>query len=246
MMDENELDQQFQALESDTQVQAAETGTPPPPPVRRRITSAQVKKELDELKADIDKDVLDWLGQLDIKLEGLEATTATHNKTLLGDVKTRLDILDKGIVTLQGNQSELMKAYQALQRDVDGIPATPEPTDLNLRMVSIEEATATLADAVRSLAKDAAATPQPAAAELEFAQPPEVTVGELATKGDIAAMASVCLTMTDVLMICRLLKLKQSLSDGDRTYLLSIASRAAGVPLSPGLQIRAGVQNVEA
>lgn len=245
-MDEQKLDQQFQAMESDTQVQAAETSTLPAPPVRKRITAAQVQKELDELTELVNVGIFSWLEKLDTQVRHFENAEAEKPDVSHQDITARLEGLDKGIVTLQGNQSELIKAYQALQRDVDVIPATPEPTDLNLRMVSIEEATATLADAVRSLAKDAAATPQPAAAELEFAQPPEATVGKLATKDDIAAVASVCQTMADVLLICRVLKAMPSLTDGERTYLLSIASRAAGVPLSPGLQIRAGVKSVEA
>lgn len=201
-MDEKELDTQFQALESDTQVQAAETSTPPPPPVRKRLTVADLKKELDELKADVDESVIGWLGELAVRLETLETTTATLNRTLLGDVKTRLDTTETGI--------------------------------------------GRLSDALRSLLEEATDQQQPPEHEIEFAQPPQQRAGGTVDVSGIAAIANVCLSMVDVLMVTRALKEVPELSDDERNEILDIACRSSGVIIAPGLQIRAGVMNVEA
>jgi uncharacterized coiled-coil protein SlyX len=223
-MDPEELDKQFQAMEVDLPVQAAEAGTPPAPPVRRRITTAQVKKELDALKSDIEKDVLDWLGNLDTRMESLEATTAKHNATLLSDVKVRLDVLDKAIAILQSNQSELMKAYTEQQQTIDAVTGSVN----------------TIHDAVIELSE------QPAATEIEFAKPPAAIPDSPVQTADIAAVASACLTMNDVLMICRALRDSPDTELMDKNEILNIACRSAGVEVTHGLQIRAGVHDTGA
>jgi len=81
--------------------------------------------------------------------------------------------------------------------------------------------------------------------ELVFAQPPPQTAGGQTHKGDIEAVASVCNSTSDVLMICRALKAAQDLTDEDRNYILQVAGRASGVPLTGGIYIRAGVRYKE-
>jgi len=49
-----------------------------------------------------------------------------------------------------------------------------------------------------------------------------------------------------VLMICRALKAAQDLTDEARKYILQVAGQAAGVPLTGGIYVRAGMQYVEA
>lgn len=223
-MDEKELDEQFQEMEGDTQVQTAAAGGLPAPPLKKRITVADLKKAIDGIQNIQLPEALEWLGQLD----------------------TRLDAIEKCVGILQHNQSELMKAHLIAREAVDTIQATPQTANIDTRLDNQDAAIGALASALRSHLEEPAAPALTPETELEFAQPPQQTAGGQSRKSDIEAVASVCLHMTDVLMICRVLKATPDLPDEDRTYLLTIACRAAGVTLSPGLQIRAGVREVEA
>jgi len=197
-MGEQEGKEGFEATEYD---EKGNIKLPPPPVVAakaKRPTVAGLKKELDELKADIDNDILGWLGELAIRLEKTEEGTAKHNEALLSDVKMRLDILD-----------------QAVMRLSDALP--------------------TIGTAIAELQ-------QPPETEIEFAQPPQPTAGGQVWGSDIEAVASTCLTMNDVLMICRALKDAPEIPDKDKTQILNTACRSSGVILTPGLQIRAGVK----
>jgi phosphoribulokinase len=157
-------------------------------------------------------------------MESLEATTAKHNATLLSDVKGRLDIIDSiGLENLPSFISDTTERFQKL-----------------------EEATATLTIAVRSLIEDVATTPQPAATEIEFAKPPAAIPDSPVQTADIAAVASACLTMNDVLMICRALRDSPDTELMDKNEILNIACRSAGVEVTHGLQIRAGVHDTGA
>lgn len=223
-MDEEELSKQFKAMESNRKVKEAAGSTPPPPPTRKRTTIADLKKELEELRRDIDKDILTWIGELDVRLEGLEATTATHNKTLLSDVKNRLDALENAPTHLQPSF----------------VP------DITARMEMLENAIATLADAIKEIAADDAAPPPAAAEEIEFAAPPQQPAGEPIHAADIETVAAVAKNMTDVLMICRALAAATNTSDAERIRILDYACTRAKVLVTPGLQIRAGIRYVEA
>jgi len=174
----------------------------PPPPIEaakpKRPTVAGLKKELDELKADVEESVLSWLGELAIRLEKIEEGSLSDRTDVAADISARLDNQDAAI--------------------------------------------GALADALRSHLEELAATPQPPETELEFAQPPQQRAGGQANVCDIAAVASVCLTMNDVLMICRALKEIPELTDTERIKIVSLACRSSGVFITPGLQIRAGVK----
>jgi len=245
-MKAEELDKQFQAMENDSQVQAAAAGTPPAPPVRRRVTTADLKKRIDSLENDIEKDVLDWLGNLDTRLESLEATTAKHNDTLLSDVKTRLDILERfrteDLPMVVTNVNEKIKAMEtAIGALADAVRQIGEGTAL--WGSRIEEAEDLTNEMMRHQLQPQETPLKP---EIEFAKPPTATPDQLTQAGEIAAVASVCLTMNDVLMITRALKDATGLPDLQRVEILNIACRSAGVEYTDGLRIRAGVKYLEA
>jgi len=185
-----------------------------------RPTVAGLKKELDELKADVEESVRSWLGELEIRLEALEKGTAKHNEALLSDVKTRLDILDQGSLSDRADVA----------------------ADISARLDNQDTAIGALANALRSHLEELAATPPEPAQELEFAQPPQRAYDEQTRTEHIAGMANVCQTMADVLLICRYLKEDPELTDAERTEILNIACRSSGVIIAPGLQIRAGVK----
>jgi len=201
-MDEQELDKQFQEMEGDTQVQAAEAATTEAPPPKKRPTVAGLKKELDDLKADVEESVLSWLGEL----------------------ATRLDALEKGFLA----------------------DAPPVWSEIDRRLTNQDAAIGALSDALRSHLEEPAATPQQPETEIEFAQPPQQRAGGAVELSSIAAIASVFLTMNDVLMICRALKEVPELTDLERNEILNIAGEISGVEISSGLKIRAGVRNVGA
>lgn len=223
-MAEERLETQEVAEESEimkTLSDAPEVEEPTPP---KRATVAGLKKELDKLKQDVESDVLQWLGELDIRLEGIETTTAEHNKALLGDVKTRLEIIEKG-------------EPKTIIEVADNIAA---------RLEAVEADTGTLANVMRSHITDTATTPPAAAAAAGFATPPPQTEGIWGSISDIQGIAEQAQTMTDVLLICRFLKAVPTLTDADRDATLQIATEAAGVQITQGLRIRAGVQNTRA
>lgn len=192
------------------------------PATPKRATVASLKKELDEFKQDINNDVLSWIGELDIRLEGLETTTATHNGALLGDVKTRLDIIEK----------EQLSDRQNVAADIAD------------RLDAVEGATGTIADVIRSHIADTEATPPMAAATAGFAMPPPQTEETIQAGSSMQAIAAKCQTMNDVLMICRAMQGDQTLTDDERKAILKTATTAASVQTTSGLQIRSGVRNI--
>jgi len=218
-MDAEQLDEKFEATEYATNGNLIPGAMAPVAEKKKRVTVAGLKKDIDDLRSDIEKDVLDWLGNLDTRLESLEATTAKHNDTLLSDVKTRLDTLERfrteDLPTVQTHTTERIKAMEA--------------------------AIGALADAFRSYIAEPAAQLQPAAAEIGFAKPPAEPSRHEVQEADLSAVAAVCLNMNDVLMITRALADAKHLRTMDKNGILSTACKAAGIQVTHGLQIRAGV-----
>lgn len=221
-MDKGRLETQEVEESKGEGAQATQATPAAEPPVQKRATVASVKGELDALRRDVEGDVLAWLGQLDVRLEEVELRTAAHNAALLGDVKTRLEIIEAESLSGRENVTAEMTA----------------------RLEAVEGGIGTLADVMRSHITDTEGLPQSPAAAAGFAAPPEQPAGETTRTEDIEAMANVCQTMTDVLLVCRYLKNDPDLTDADRNRILSAATRAANVPITQGLQIRAGVRNV--
>lgn len=223
-MDEQEPKEQFEATDYDEE---GNIKLPPPPLAaakQKRPTVAGLKKDLDDLEEIISEEVYSWLDKLDSRVNHIEVMMNDVPPTFAHDVIARLDKID------EFPEIDRLAEIAALDRRID----------------DQDTAIGALADAVRSHLADVAVMKSKPEPELEFAQPPQQMAGGQWRKSDIEAVASICQHMTDVLMICRALKAMPDLPDEDRTYLLTTACRAAGVPLSPGLQIRAGVRNVEA
>jgi len=194
------------------------------PAKKKRVTVGDVDTKLKELDSFLDEDVIPAIDQLEIQMQASEERTAKHNDTLLSDVKTRLDIIDKSMQILSDNQSTLMK--QHLERDA--------------RMEEIEDMLMAHETDARDRKESAEHT------ELEFAQPPSPHARQRATAGDIETVASVCLTMTDILTICRALKEAPDLDDQDKIRILNIACKTAGEMMTHGMLIRAGISATEA
>lgn len=241
-MNENELKEQFEATEYDDK---GNIKLPPPPlmpPKQKRPTVASVKKDVSDLESYIENDVLAWCGQLDVRIEKLEERSVKHNETLLSDVEMRIEAIEAATGALA----------DAVRKYGEGIALW------NARMEECEDL---ISELQRTWTTSQETLP---GQELEFAQPPEQTAGGQAREGDIgslkqtyppqqmaggqintsdiAAVAGVCLNMTDVLMICRALKESPKLTDQERNDILNIACKSSGVIIVPGLQIRAGMR----
>ena len=203
------------------EIQTAAAAAVPEQVTQKRATVASVKREIDGLRSDIETDVLDWLGGLDVRLEAMEKRTATHNEALLGDVKARLEIIEKGSLSDRGNVA----------------------ADIAARLDTQEGAIGALVDVLRSHIDESDATKRSPADTAGFATPPEQPKEDEGRTATVSSMANVCQTMADVLMICRYLKNDPELTDEERIKVLGIAAERAGVPITQGLQIRAGVKN---
>lgn len=114
-------------------------------------------------------------------------------------------------------------------------------SDVKIRLDTLETATGSLADMLRSYRMAKPPEEEITEPELEFAKPPERPPTSPPTAGDIEMVAGVCLTMSDVLVICRALKEMSDLPDQEKIRILNIACRAAGVDDTQGLRIRAGI-----
>jgi len=194
------------------------------PVKKKRVTVADLQKEIDQIREDPIPKLAEWCGELDARLEALEERTAKHSATLLSDVKTRLDVLDKSTPILSDNQATLLKTHIQMQ------------DDLNV----IAENVSLMQDAIIALQEI------PEHTELEFATPPAQPAGRQPLISDIEKVASVCLTMNDVLMICRALKETAGWEDWEKIAILNIACKAAGVDDAISLRIRAGISTTQA
>jgi len=199
----------------------------PEPPIqerKKRTTVADLEKDLNEIRTDSLAGLLNWCGELDARLDKLDGNTPGNMPTIVADLNDRLDMLESTV-----GSGELQLRLGAEQR-----------------IEALETATGALADALRSHIEEAANPLQELKPELEFATPPAQPAGGRATAGDIEAVASVCLTMNDVLTICRALKDMPDLPDQEKIRILNLACRTAGVPDTQGLRIRAGISATEA
>ena len=245
-MDAETLDKQFQAMEGDTQVQAAANSTQQQKPKRKRASVADLKKQIDELEQDINITVFEAIGTLATRIEAIETNAISDRVHVNQDILERIGALEKGFLA-------------------DSPPVWGE---IDRRLVAMENATGALADAMRQISegaalwgvrmeecedmiagmsKDRPITQEPTTkSEIEFASPPQTPVPIRAWIGDIEAVARVCLNMNDILMVCRALKAAGAMSDDNRIEILQVACRQAGETMTPGLQIRAGITYVEA
>jgi len=173
------------------------------------------------------------------------AAPAKKKRVTVGDVDTKLkeldSFLDEEVITAIDQLEARMEALEiatgaladALRKYGEGIALW------GTRMEECEDSTHKLLDSWTAFQRT---PPEP---ELEFAKPPEQPAGGQVTAGDIEMVASVCLTMNDVLTICRALKEAPDLDDQDKIRILNIACKTAGVEDTVGLRIRAGISATE-
>jgi len=216
------------------------------PEKKKRVTVAELQKEIEELQTNVLSEMAPWCGELDARLEALEERTAKHNDTLLSDVKTRLDMLDKSMSILSDNQAVLLKQHLEHEERIDEVLTAGEAMTSAFEKLHEIPAVPEIEFDVRPEPPAGGQSQAYDVGSLRKSYPPAQPAGGQVTADDIATVACVCLTMNDVLMICRALKEAEHIPDQEKIWILNVACRAAGVSDTPGLRIRAGISATEA
>ncbi len=218
-MNPEELDKQFEAVDFDKSGNVIPPGSPPAAARKKRVTVADLMKLINELEELINTDIFNWMEKLDTRTNHLETLTNEMHPDFPKGVTSRLDKIE----------------HELLPQSKQGAKFVWDRID------TLEAAIGALANAFRQHLDDISGEQPAAAQEIEFATPPEPPAAVSIRAGDIVAVASVCVSMGDVLMICRALRESPSMDAMDKNEILNIACTAAGVQPTHGLQIRAGV-----
>jgi len=161
-------------------------------------------------------------------------TTVAELQTVLTDMET---FLDEGIIPA-------IDAHEAMLQELKDAPTKLQPAaapDINARMDTLESALVQLAREIKTLWEGTPDIPEPPEPEIQFDRRPEPPIRWELQAANLATVASVCLTMNDVLMICRAMKKAPDIPDKDKIHILNIACRTAGMDDTIGLRIRAGI-----
>jgi len=189
------------------------------PAKKKRVTVAELQKEIEELQTNVLSEMAPWCGELDARLDKIEDANAQTPIIETPMLEARLEAIEKSMPILSDNQAVLLKQHLEHEERLN----QQHDADLELQYQ------------IENLTK----IPEPT--ELEFAKPPSPHARSTPTAGDIESVACVCQTMADVLMICRALKDAVGISDQDKIHILNLACKAAGIDDALGLRIRAGV-----
>jgi len=119
-MDEQELDKQLQEMEGDTQVQAADADIAQAQPKKKRITVAELNKAIDNIQDVEFPETLNWVAELDTRLEMIERGSLSDRVDVAADIAARLDNQDAAI-------GALANALRAHIEEPAAEPAEPEP-----------------------------------------------------------------------------------------------------------------------
>lgn len=191
---------------------------------KKRVTVADLQKVIQTLELFMDAEIIPAIDAQEIRLHELEEAPTKLQPSFVPDINARMEALEKAIEILSGNQAALLKQY--IEQEERITEAEDLITSLPTIAMDLQE--------------------RPEHTELEFAKPPVQKAGPLVRTANIATVASVCLTMNDVLMICRTLKAETDIPDKDKILILNVACRAAGVDDTRGMRIRAGISATEA
>jgi len=211
---------------------------------KKRVTVADLSARIDEIETAINDTVLDEMVALADRVQALEKGLLADAPPVWGEINKRLTALEKTIAE---------KPDSAV-------------TNVTDRLAELENATGTLAKAMRAIsegiadwgsrmeeAEDMIHNLQVAVSDLQERSDssiPEHTAHQPTPAGGRAdaealkAIASVATMMGDVLMLTRVLAADQKLTDEERRQIISIACEAAGVEYSENLLTRAGVRTL--
>lgn len=160
---------------------------------------------------------------LEARLQELENAPTSLSPSFVPDINARMETLEASTEILAGNQATMTKVHLQMQEDLNVIA-----NNTNL-----------MQDAIIAL-QEAETTEAPEPHTLEDWIKPEP-----AKTGHIENMARACVSMSDVLMICRYLKANPEIPEEERIEAVHTACQQAGVPVSAGMKARAGVKFIE-
>lgn len=212
----------------------------------KKLTMKGLKLELNDLSGFIEDDVLGKLVELANAIEAhnkafvivsnnldaiqqsvdLIATAHKEANTLdtLTEMATDINALQEAQGVLSRNQTLLQEGMFILSGDVmKANPPTPAPPLVT--MDAPEEIIEQIPEEI----------PEPE--EIQFGTPQHPV---------LEAIADSCIVMNDILLLCKAMKKVPELVDQSRIALLDLAGRRAGIQITPGMQIRAGVKMVVA
>lgn len=236
------MEEQIETL----QVTPAQEAEPEAPKKTKRTTLASLKADFTSLESFMDEEVIPAIEliedrvnkiiekgvqtriveppMLEARLQALEAGSLSDRADVAADIADRLNALEAAEKITSGNQSTLLKTHIQMQ------------DDLNVINSSIN----TIHDAVVEMQEEETADAPTPHLMADF-------VEEETTRTEhIANLANVCVSMSDVLLICRYLKADPEIPEEIRIETLQLACRRAGVPVSAGMSARAGVKYVVA
>jgi hypothetical protein len=188
------------------------------------VETPMLQARLEALEAGGQRTVIEVADNVEARIQALESVGLENLPSFISDTTERLDMLDKSTEILHGNQAALMKVHLQMQED------------LNVTISSVN----TIHNAVVEMQE----------AETEEAPEPHVMTDwikpEPTRTEHVASLAKVCVSMSDVLLICRYLKADPEMAEEERIEILHVACQRAGVPVSAGMKARAGVKFIEA
>jgi len=165
-----------------------------------------------------------FVPDINARMEELERNAISNRVHVNKDILDRLDVADKSLEILHENQASLMKVHLQMQDDFNVI--VTNNTEMQDAIIALQEG-------------ETAEAPEPHTMA-NWVQPKSTRAEE------IASLARVCVSMSDVLMICRYLKADPQIPEEERIETLHVACQRAGVAVSAGMKARAGVKFIEA
>jgi len=190
----------------------------------KKLSMKGLKLELDDLTNFIEEEILGKLVEITNAVEA-------HNEAFK---------------IVSSNQAALQQSIDLLAGEIMEIQTrTPQAGEK-----SHDKA---IRESVEELIQVRKAEPEPEPPHLEY---PEPVPQEDSYKEDLIfgqhqhvvleTIADSCIVMNDILLLCKAMKKVPELTDQTRIALLDLAGRRAGIQITPGMQVRAGVKMIVA
>jgi len=194
----------------------------PAPADLKKLTMKGLKTELDDLTDLIENEILNVITSLTNAVDKHQKAfkVVSSNQSAL---QQSIDLLAGEIMVLQTGQPETEKeaesnrlqAAELVQPPILTVTPEPEPEPLQY--------------------------PEPVPQEDSYAE--DLTFGSH-QHVVLETIADSCIVMNDILLLCKAMKKVPELSDQTRIALLDLAGRRAGIEITPGMHVRAGVKMI--
>jgi len=212
----------------------------------KRLSMKGLKLELDDLTNFIEEEILG-------EFIDLSNTVETHNSTLkiVSDnqlaLQNSIDLLASEILVLQTGTPPV--EAEAAHPKIQAAPMMPDNRDYGPIVPSPEAAQ--LPPLTQPPAIIISDKPEPPHIEYQEPVPQEDSYAKDLKFGThqhvvLETIADSCIVMNDILLLCKAMRKVPELTDQSRIALLYLAGRRAGIEITPGMQVRAGVKMIVA